>query len=96
MSKTNAERQTDYRRKSVDLNDKDGERRINTFVRSQAYYALRRPAAHRGVSKKEIIETLLIEADELATKEMDIDSTEFDEYFFRETKNSPLRSNNLY
>ena len=57
MAKTTAERQRKYRTRRQQLGD---DRRLNTWISSQAYSALERLSEHCGSTKREIIEQLLI------------------------------------
>ena len=64
MTKSGAERQAAYRksRRCAGPN-KDGEFRIDTYVASAAFFALKRLARHRGLSYGRVMEGLLLAAD---------------------------------
>lgn len=62
MAKTSAERQADYRARRATAGD-NGERRINTWVSTGAALALARLAQHHGLSQREMLERLLLEAE---------------------------------
>lgn len=62
MAKTAAERQADYRARRATAGE-HGERRINTWVSTGAALALARLAQHHGLSQREMLERLLIEAE---------------------------------
>jgi hypothetical protein len=69
MAKTAAERQKDYRAKRPFAGD-NGERRLNTWISSSAHFALDRLAASYGVTKREMIEKLVVEEDQKAIKKL--------------------------
>jgi hypothetical protein len=80
MAKTAAERQKDYRSKRPFAGD-NGERRLNTWISSSAHFALERLAISYGVTKREMLEKLLKEADERELKKLGgIDSPRGEEY----------------
>ncbi len=80
MAKTGAQRQADYRSSRATAGD-NGERRINTWVSTGAALALARLAQHHGVSRRAMLERLLLSADEDITKALDPDSDEWGAYF---------------
>lgn len=63
MAKTAAERQADYRVRRATAGE-NGERRINTWVSTRAALALARLAQHHGLTQRDMLERLLIEAGE--------------------------------
>lgn len=63
MAKTTAERQATYRKERL-LAGESGERRINTWVTTSAHMALSRLANRYGVTKREMLERLINEADQ--------------------------------
>jgi len=69
MAKTAAERQKDYRAQRPFAGD-NGERRLNTWISSNAHFALDRLAVSYGVTKREMLEKLVIAADENAIKKL--------------------------
>lgn len=88
LAKTVQERQKDYRNSRPHAGN-NGERRLNTWVTSAAAYALSRLACRYGVTNREMLERLIIEADKKVCDASDPDSTEWDEYF----RAGMLRSN---
>ena len=62
MAKTAAQRQADYRGRRATAGD-NGERRINTWVSTGAALALARLAQHHGLSRRELLERLVLAAD---------------------------------
>ena len=82
MAKTAAERQAIYR-KNRDYAGKngDGERRINTWVSTSASFALNRLARRYCVTNREMLEKLILEADQKCVSLLDLDSAEWDKYF---------------
>ena len=77
MAKSTAERQQEYRARRPEAGD-NGERRLNTWVSTGASLALKRLAAHHGISVRAMIERLAIEADQAITRGMT--EQEFDDY----------------
>jgi hypothetical protein len=76
MALTGAERQRKYRenRKLAD----NGYRQINTWISTEAYEALRRMAKRHGVTQREMLERLLIGAQDRIMR--GLSDTELDEY----------------
>ena len=82
MAKTAAERQAQYRaRRPHAGNDGNGERRLNLWLSTQADLALERLARRYCVTKREIIERLVIAEDDSVSSGIDFDSPEWSEYF---------------
>lgn len=80
MAKTTAERQKDYRAKRPFAGD-NGERRLNTWISSSASFALDRLAASYGVTKREMLERLVMAEDEkLITNIGGLDTAEGEAY----------------
>ena len=77
MAKTAAQRQAEYRKRR---DDGDGEYRINSWVSSKAFFALRRLAKRYGVTKREMLERLIIAEDGRIQAEMEWNSPEWDAY----------------
>lgn len=77
MSKTVAQRQSEYRARR---DDGEGERRINTWVSCTTYFALRRLAKRHGVSGRHILEQLICVADAATLKTLKLDTPQWDEY----------------
>lgn len=80
MAKTVAERQAAYRKGRAEAGE-NGERRLNTWVSTGSSLALDRLAKRYGVTKREMIERLVLEADQKIVGSLDPDSTEWGEYF---------------
>lgn len=82
MAKSNAERQAAYRANRRFCGPEgNGERQINTFVSTRAAFALERLARHYCVTKKELLERLLISENDRVISGMEPDSAEWDSYF---------------
>ena len=77
MAKTAAQRQANYRARR---DDGDGERRINTWVTSATDYALYRLAKHHGITRRAMLERLVVEADAAILRTLDLDTPEWDAY----------------
>ena len=72
MSKSNAERQAEYRRRH--LHDPEGGlERINALVSLQAKRQLERLASYYGVTKREVLERALAEAERAAVDALTAD-----------------------
>lgn len=80
MAMTAAERQAAYRDRRATAGD-NGERRINTWVSTGAALALDRLAQHHKLSKRAMLERLVLAADEGITSTLDPDSVEWGAYF---------------
>lgn len=80
MAKTSAQRQEKYR-KTRAMAGENGERRINTFVSTKAFLALERLSNRYCVTKRALLEKLIVEADDEITKSLDLDSQEWQKYF---------------
>lgn len=72
MAKTAAERQANYRN-GRSLVGESGERRINTWVSTGSHMALSRLANRYGVTKREMLERLINEADQQIEKTLKTD-----------------------
>ena len=79
MAKTAAERQREYRA-NRQLAGENGERRVSAYVSTQAALALRRLANRYGITKREMLERLLIAEQDRVIKELDLDSEEGKNY----------------
>jgi hypothetical protein len=77
MALTPAERQKRYR-ENRKLAGENGHRQINTWISTEAYEALRRMARRDGVTQRELLERMLIDAQNHLTSQMSDD--EFNEY----------------
>jgi hypothetical protein len=78
MAKTAAQRQAEYRKRR---DDGDGEYRVNSWISSKAFFALSRLARRYGVTKREMLERLIIADDDRILAGMEWDSPEWDVYF---------------
>jgi hypothetical protein len=82
MAKTAAERQKEYRaQRQFAGEDGNGERRINTWVSTRASLALDRLASCYGVTKREMLERLVVGAEDKLLESMKSDSPEWAKYF---------------
>lgn len=77
MAKTAAERQAAYRSRR---DNGEGERRLDTRVTVAAHFALDRLANRYTVTRREMIERLILEADNAILKTLDCDSVEWGDY----------------
>jgi len=80
MAMTAAERQAAYRDRRATAGD-NGERRINTWVSTRTALALVRLARHHKLSKREVLERLVLASDEGISSGLDPDSAEWATYF---------------
>ena len=81
MAKTVAERQRGYRAHQQIGDD----RRLNTWITAQAYSALERLSERRGITKRKMIELLLITVDIDVSAISKLNVTEWDAYFSKES-----------
>jgi hypothetical protein len=81
MTKTPAERQKEYRDKRpfAGVNG-NGERRVSAYVSTHASLALERLAARYGVTKREMLERLVINEEEKFLKTITLDSPDGEAY----------------
>jgi hypothetical protein len=77
-AKTVAERQRDYR---VRRQQGGGDRRLNTWISALAYSALEQLSERCGITKREMIELLVITVDTDVSAISKLNSTEWDAYF---------------
>jgi hypothetical protein len=81
MAKTAAERQRAYRAsRPFAGEDRNGERRLNTWVSTRAALALDRLAARYGVTKRELLERLVIAEEERVLLGIDLNTPEGEAY----------------
>ncbi len=81
MAKTPAERQKEYRaNRQFAGEDGNGERRVNTWVSTRAALALDRLAESYGVTKREMLERLVINEEEKVLNKIRLDSLEGEAY----------------
>lgn len=78
MAKTAAERQREYRANRATAGD-NGERRLNTWIDTSAALALERLAVRYGVTKRQMLEKLIKEADDAVINTLSY-GAELDEY----------------
>lgn len=82
MAKTAAERQAAYRAKRpIAGKDGNGERRLNAWISSNTDLALERLAKRYCVTKREMIERLVVQADNGVIETLELDTVEWDQYF---------------
>jgi len=82
MAKTAKERQEAYRKRRPHAGtDGNGERRLNTWIGTGASLALDRLSKRYGVTKREMLERLIIAEDERILAGIEFDSSEWDSYF---------------
>ncbi len=85
MAKTPAERQRDLRaRRQFRGTDGNGEREIKVWVNTRAALALDRLANSYGVTKRELIERLVIAEEDRKLTGVSSDSAEWKKYFGEE------------
>ena len=89
MAKTVAERQRDYRARRGEAGE-NGERRLNLWIPTGAAITLQRLATFHGVTKRQILEDLLLKEDTLVTKNMT--QEQFDAYVFSGIRKSRQNS----
>jgi hypothetical protein len=81
MAKTAAERQKEYRANRQFAGEEgNGERRITAYVSTRAALALQRLANSYGVTKRELLEKLLIAEEDKVLKGIKLDSPEGEKY----------------
>ncbi|WP_426161473.1 hypothetical protein [Pseudoduganella sp. R-34] len=84
MAATAAERQAAYRARRHNAGPAgNGERRLNTWLTTEASLALARLAARYGVTQREILERFITAEDDRILATMKPDSPEWDAYFRR-------------
>lgn len=82
MAKTAAERQKEYRaQRQFAGEDGNGDRRINTWVSTRAALALNRLANSYGVTKREMLERLVVGAEDNLLNGMKSESPAWEKYF---------------
>lgn len=81
MAKTAAERQKEYRANRQFAGEEgNGERRITAYVSTRAALALQRLSNSYGVTKRELLEKLLIAEEDKVLKGLKLDSPEGRKY----------------
>ncbi|HEX8968624.1 MAG TPA: hypothetical protein VF937_12140 [Chloroflexota bacterium] len=82
MAKTAKERQAAYRQRRPEAGkDGNGERRLNTWIGTSTSLALERLATRYGVTKRELLERLILAEDDRILEGMELDSPEWGAYF---------------
>jgi hypothetical protein len=79
MAKTAAERQKQYRASRQFAGD-NGERRVSAYISTRAALALHRLSNSYGITKRELLEKLLIGEEEKVLQGFDLDSAEGKKY----------------
>lgn len=80
MAMTPAERQRRYRQNRMTAGpQKDGDRKIASWVSSEAFLALARLARKEGTSKRSVLESLILAADDVNLRACETDE-ELDVY----------------
>lgn len=75
MATTNAQRQAAYRQRA---RQKDS--RISMWIDMSAALALARLARHEGVSQRQVLERLILQADDQVYASLELDSPEWAKY----------------
>ena len=78
MPKTSAQRQAAYRQRR---DHGDGERRLNTWISASAHLALQRIARHHGITRRALLERLVLTADNDIVAALELDTPAWDHYF---------------
>jgi hypothetical protein len=82
MANTAAQRQAAYRaRRSRAGRDGNGERQLNMWVNTEAALGLARLARRAGVTQREMVERLVMQADKQVLAGLDPDAPGWDVYF---------------
>jgi hypothetical protein len=82
MAKTAKERQEAYRKRRPHAGaDGNGERRLNTWIGTGASLALGWLSNRYGVTKREMLERLIVAEDKRILSGIELDSPEWDNYF---------------
>lgn len=79
MAKTAAERQREYLA-NRQLAGENGERRVTAYVSTRAALALERLSRSYGVTKRELLEKLLVAEEDKVLQGLDLDSNEGRKY----------------
>lgn len=79
---SNTERQAAYRkRRDTAGANGDGEKRLNSWIDSRAMLALERIARYHQLSKRDMLERLILAEDEQAARGLNLDSPEWEKYY---------------
>lgn len=79
MAQTAAQRQTAYRKRRSTAGG-NGERRLNTWISTGAALALKRLAAHHNMTQREIMERMLLSAEDEILDTLRSNEDEFNHY----------------
>ncbi|MCG5534246.1 hypothetical protein LRF89_12455 [Halorhodospira sp. 9621] len=83
MAQFSAERQRAYRARRRTAHGGAGERPLNAWVRMEVDLALGRLARRYAVTKRAMLERLILEADDAEIQSLDPDTAAWDAYFGR-------------
>lgn len=80
-TQTTAQRQAAYRARRKELGEqgKPGDARLNVWLCYDAHAGLKRLAHHRGISQRELLESILIELDNKTASQ--IEENQLDSYY---------------
>lgn len=78
MAKSVEQRQREYRARRT---EGEGVHRLNTWIATGANLALERLSRSYGVTKRAMIERLVVDADDAVLKTLELDTAEWDQYF---------------
>jgi hypothetical protein len=82
MASTTAQRQAAYRARRATAGESgNGDRRIDMWVSTEADLALARLAHRFGCTKRQMLERLIVRADDAIVRRLDPDSTQWGVYF---------------
>jgi hypothetical protein len=82
MAQTIAQRQAAWRaRRATAGKDGNGERRLDMWVSTEADLALARLARRYAVTRRQMLERLVMRADDAIVRRLDPDSEQWDLYF---------------
>jgi hypothetical protein len=82
MAQTTAQRQAAWRARRVTAgNDGNGERRLDMWVSTEVELALARLACRHAITKRQMLEQLIVRADDAIVRRLDPDSEQWDSYF---------------
>ncbi|WP_118186219.1 hypothetical protein [Paraburkholderia phosphatilytica] len=82
MAQTTAQRQAAYRAKRETAGkDGNGDRRLDMWMSTEAHLALTRLARRYSVTKRQMLERVIVRADDVIVRRLDPDSERWDQYF---------------
>lgn len=82
MSSSTAQRQAAYRARRQDAGpDGNGERRLNTWISTEAHLALARIARRDGLTQRELLERFILAEDQRILSTLRLDTPEWAHYF---------------